>query len=402
MTALKQISIMWSSFHLIILLTLLTRSRLPTRKTATLSVLFGLAIAVANHFLLGRFGPSQFMVFSFLCFFLPVLVYSFAISAYRDGRLFLTFFLAYGIYTDVLCMTNLIGKILPRGGYPMMLILRLFLFPLLVWTVWKWVRKPYLTVQRELEMDWTIPAVISGSLYLTLYLAWMASNTVVIDSPIFMAAFLLLTVMTPLIYWYIFSVVLQQRDLYQMRDRDRLLEAEAAALHSRVEQAESMEKQLDIQRHDLHHRFQTLDSILERGEYKAARAYLASSMETIAAAKIPRLCSDPVLDAVFASYFRMAQAEGISIKADLELPKDLTIDTAAFSIVVANALENAIHAVRDLPEEMREIHCKCIHVPQFIFRVSNPYAGEKRFDEEGRPIAGEGGHGIGTASIQAY
>lgn len=48
------------------------------------------------------------------------------------------------------------------------------------------------------------------------------------------------------------------------------------------------------------------------------------------------------------------------------------------------------------------IRCKCIHYPQFIFRVSNPYEGGIRFDDEGVPIAEEGGHGIGTASIQAY
>lgn len=90
------------------------------------------------------------------------------------------------------------------------------------------------------------------------------------------------------------------------------------------------------------------------------------------------------------------------VTADMDLPRKLPIDAAAFSIVIANALENAIHAVSSLPEDKRVIHCKCIHYPQFIFHVSNSYDGEVLFDEENIPISKEGGHGIGTASSLAY
>lgn len=163
-----------------------------------------------------------------------------------------------------------------------------------------------------------------------------------------------------------------------------------------------MEQQLDIQRHDLHHRFQALDAILVRKEYEAVHQYIAASTEMLAATKPPRICSDSVLDAVFASYFQIAEAEGIKITADMDIPKKLPVDAAAFSIVIANALENAIHAVRSLSEDKRVIHSKCIHYPQFIFRVSNSYDGEVHFGEENIPIAREGGHGIGTASILTY
>ena len=393
---------MWASFHLNALLSMMTRSRLSRKKTLILTTAFSIVIAAVNHSLLGRFGPKQFMAVSFLCFVLPILIFFFSISVYRDGRIFLTFVLAYGVYTDILSGTNFIEGILQSGGYLTMLLLRLLLFPLIEWVIWKWIREPYLTVQKDIDMDWTTPAVISCALYLALYFMWSVSNTTVADNPAFFIALFLIIVLIPLIYYYIFSVVLQQRELYQLRERDHLLEAEAAALNSRIEQTSLTERQLDIQRHDLHHRFRTLDAMLERKEYEAARNYIASSMETLVETKIPRLCSNPVLDAVFASYFRMAEAEGIQITADLELPEELPVDAAAFSIVVANALENAIYAVRALPEDQRVIRCKCIHFPQFIFRVSNPYAGEIHFDAEGLPIAREGGHGIGTASIQAY
>ncbi|MBR2275294.1 MAG: sensor histidine kinase [Lachnospiraceae bacterium] len=113
-----------------------------------------------------------------------------------------------------------------------------------------------------------------------------------------------------------------------------------------------------------------------------------------------------MLDAMFASYFATAEADGIRIEASLDVPKDLRVSAAELSTVFANALENAIKAVRKLPKEQRVIRCKCIRYPQVMFSVSNPYEGQIRFDDDGRPIASESasikGHGVGTASIAAY
>jgi len=48
------------------------------------------------------------------------------------------------------------------------------------------------------------------------------------------------------------------------------------------------------------------------------------------------------------------------------------------------------------------IRCRCIWQPQLMFYVSNPYAGEVRFDENDCPVAESTMHGIGTRSIAAY
>ena len=110
----------------------------------------------------------------------------------------------------------------------------------------------------------------------------------------------------------------------------------------------------------------------------------------------------PVLDAVFGSYFRQAETEGIRIEADIDLPERMQVDVVELSTVFANALENAIHAVRGLPPEQRVIRCRCIRHPQLMFRVANPCAGSVRFDEDGLPLGEDGAPGIGSRSIAAY
>lgn len=117
-------------------------------------------------------------------------------------------------------------------------------------------------------------------------------------------------------------------------------------MRQRAEQTAQAEEQLSIQRHDLRHRFQTTDTMLEKGEMQAARDCIASSQKTLVETQTKRWCLNPVLDAVFAAYFRQAELEHILIEADMDIPDDLHVDAAELSTVFANALENAIHAVR--------------------------------------------------------
>jgi len=115
-----------------------------------------------------------------------------------------------------------------------------------------------------------------------------------------------------------------------------------------------------------------------------------------------RWCTDPLLDAVFSSYFVQAEQQDIRVRAKLAFPEKLPMDSAELSTVFANALENAIHACAAVPGERREIVCTCISQPALMFEVANPYSGEVRFDRDGLPVTRDPGHGIGTRSIAAF
>lgn len=109
-----------------------------------------------------------------------------------------------------------------------------------------------------------------------------------------------------------------------------------------------------------------------------------------------------MLDAVFSSYFDQAQNQGIHITAQISLPDTLTVDEGALSIVVANALENAIHANLLLPRVQRAIRCKMVATPSIMLEISNPCSEDVVFDAQGLPIAHREGHGLGGQSISAF
>lgn len=78
------------------------------------------------------------------------------------------------------------------------------------------------------------------------------------------------------------------------------------------------------------------------------------------------------------------------------------VDEGELAIVLANALENAIHANLDLPPEQRKIRCKMVDTPGVMLEIFNPCAGTVSFDRSGLPMAQREGHGLGVQSISAF
>lgn len=64
-------------------------------------------------------------------------------------------------------------------------------------------------------------------------------------------------------------------------------------------------------------------------------------------------CRPPVLDAVFSTYFAQAKSQNIWVDAKIALPDTLPVDEGELAIVVANALENAIHSHQKLPQNQK-------------------------------------------------
>lgn len=192
---------------------------------------------------------------------------------------------------------------------------------------------------------------------------------------------------------------------YQMegvaRDMD-LLRLQNSGLTARAEASRITEEQIRIARHDLRHKLLAVAALLEKGDREAALRYIGSSVENLENLRPRRFCSNPILDAVFASYCAQAERLGIRTELSLAIPDQLPVSTEELSTVFANAIENAIHACEKLPREKRVIRCRCISTPQLMFKIENPYAGEVRFDDGGVPLAATKGHGIGSRSIQAF
>lgn len=370
-------------------------------KTILLCLLFFIPLSALDLSFYAVYGSERGGQFSLLINTLPELVFFWFLSRHRDGRLFFAFFFSHTLIGEIVLLTNIPNTFLTPESCLVNFLGRLILCSALCYVSFRYLREPFFRVQRGVGRGWGAFAFLTALQYVTAIVLFNFPTTIT-SRPAELLGMLLYLMIIPLTYVLLFSALLHQLELSESREREQLLSLQADALRQRVEQTARAEKQLSIQRHDQRHRSKALRAMLERGETDEAIAYLDDFDGTLAETKPRRWCENTVLDAVFASYLGAAEAEGIRVEASLDVPEELRVSAAELSTVFANALENAIQAVRALPEERRVIRCKCIRSPQFMFSVSNPYEGTVRFDDEGRPIAPKRGHGLGTASIAAY
>ena len=261
-------------------------------------------------------------------------------------------------------------------------------------------RPLFFQIMTELQHGWWLMCLIIAAYYIIVaYLipGYMGSEPI---STILKPAISLLMGGFYAILLFFFSSIRKEAEA---RNNAQLAALQLSALQSRMEAVKAVEDAVRLERHDLRHRLQTAAELVSRGETDKALDFLDSARKRLDEQKVIRWCSPPVLDAVFSSYFDQAASQGIRIDADISLPASpLPVNENELAIVLANALENAIHANLKLSPGKREIRCRMRGIPGIMLEISNPYAGAISFDSCGLPVPAQKGHGLGVQSISAF
>lgn len=398
---LRDFSAIWSLFHVLFLFISLYEPRYSKRKTMLLTGIFmGSLLLVVSSLILIK-GTIWVINVCIPLITLPSLLFFWILSSQRDGRFVFTFCLVDTLSLWWLAVTMLLNLWLTPNTYWMIFWGRMIGFPLMVYLVYYKFRAPYLAVQHAIARGWLAFACVSAVFYLLLLVVALFPTNIY-QRPEGIPAMVLLLILMPLMYWNIFQVLLRQQRLVTAEEETHYLQLQSKMMTQRITQSMEQEKAISIYRHDLRHRLQTISTMLEDGNTEQALAYIASSNQNLTDTHRKKWCVHPMLDAVFSSYFQQAEAASITVEASLDIPADLPIDATELSTVFSNALENAIHATKQLPIEDRKIRCRCICQPQLMFDISNTYTGKISFDAHHRPIAIDPHHGLGTRSIASY
>lgn len=154
-------------------------------------------------------------------------------------------------------------------------------------------------------------------------------------------------------------------------------------------------------RHDMRHHFHQLSIMAENGELERLKAYLAT-----ANSKIPNLdmqfSENQAADRVIGYYCALAGRDNIPFFAQIDLPKDITIDEMDMCLVLSNLLENALEASLAAARERRYIHVEAyMHSAHLLLiRVDNAYDGEIRQKDGVFRSTKRKGSGVGIQSIR--
>lgn len=396
MTILRDLSVLWSLFHILILFMLLYRSRYPRRKTFLMTGVVMAPLILLNMTGLVLYGSAIMGKMFLLTCTLPSLLFFWFMSKDKKGKFFFTFCLADTVAFWIIAVTNILDFYLGGEQYILMLIGRLVLFPLAEWGSVRFLRKPYLELQESVANGWGIFTGMTAVYYLLL--AVMANFPVLITArPQELLAFMLILILMPMTYATIFAAMYRQLLLYRRQQSERILQEQKQSLEMQLENQQRIRRM----KHDMKAYTVTLSGLLASGKTKEAIGYLSdiqSEMEKVQG----QFCTNIYLNAVFGYYFQKFQELGAHLKLDIQIG-DEELPYMELSQILSNGLENALDALGALEGEERKASVQMKYKKDYlIIRIKNKCRKDLIVEKGTIPESSkqEAGHGFGLHTIQ--
>lgn len=154
-------------------------------------------------------------------------------------------------------------------------------------------------------------------------------------------------------------------------------------------------------RHDLRHHVNVLHTLMERGEWSEAMAYLEQARAAVPASEL-NVCENPAVDAVACHYAALCHRSGIPLSCKMDLSDELPVAEMDVCVALSNLLENALEASLRTEGARREIRVRAkVHGEKLVLlSVENTYDGE--IVEKGGVLQSSKrrGEGVGLQSVR--
>ena len=127
-----------------------------------------------------------------------------------------------------------------------------------------------------------------------------------------------------------------------------LLEQEEHSLNRYVEEAKARYDETKSFRHDIRNHIAVMKNLLQSGKLAEAVSYMEDMDDMAEKMSFPCSTNNPVVDILVGNKLGIAKSMGIDADCSLLLPYPCDIKDIDICIVLSNALDNAIHAVKSL------------------------------------------------------
>lgn len=181
--------------------------------------------------------------------------------------------------------------------------------------------------------------------------------------------------------------------------QNKLIEMKVNSTLHELTQTRQLMQQLSIIRHDMRHFMSTARMLIQQGKYAEALQYLGDGQSELEGTILQRYCTHEYINAIIIKYSDKCRLKKISFQAEVKVPNALPCSELSLSAILDNALENAWHAVCELPEEQAQINLQLKqNGGKLLLAIKNTYLQKPEFAND-CPVSTRSGHGIGTRSI---
>ena len=357
-----------------------------------LLILTAILLVLANHaWMVRETVPKKLLAFDIVLFY--------AVAQY---------YLVNALLPFLPWSTDLEGLVYSQNGLVLYAATTVLLLPLMLVTV----IRPLKDFIREIEPQnmrrefFVVTVSTSIHLLLTFYCdtAYRSYGDIGGEAGVFqrylLPLLLFVTLNQILTYWLVFrELVRRKRDMEQQR----FLEIQQLQYEKIAGEMENTSRL----RHDLRHHLNALGALNAQGRQEEITEYLKPYITVYDQLSRQNISGDPVVDSVLEYYMALAREANIPVKCQVSLDGSTGVGPADMTVLLGNCLENALEALRQIPEGQRRLSIEIIPVNSMIvLRIQNTcgqtHLSEKPASWEDFASSKEAGHqGVGLRSITA-
>ena len=219
---------------------------------------------------------------------------------------------------------------------------------------------------------------------------------------------LLLPMASLLLLGLVVSAVILLRGLVQFKEEEQkrlLLEKSVADVHRQVRELEDIYGDIRGLRHDLRGHIENLHAYVDShlpGEGRDLAPYLDGMAKTVARLDFADKTGNAITDIILHQARQQAGKKGIAFEADFHYPKSGDFDVYDISVIMSNALQNALEACEQVPSGTVEVRSYQRGGLYFI-EVTNDFAGALQWEQGTEfPVTSKqdkSNHGLGLMNI---
>ena len=193
---------------------------------------------------------------------------------------------------------------------------------------------------------------------------------------------------------------------YEMKNKaeqyNELIRMQLNSFQTEMTNTRKSEKKMSILRHDTRHHLSVLRTLIQQGETDKALEYLNEVSQTYDDTVIKTYCRNEMVNSVLSIYNMRFEEQRIRWEIQVSIGEKLPCSEMMFCAILSNVLENAMHAVQELPEDKRYIELSLSEKAGHLLLMEKNTVRSVPTFADGVPVTERSGHGLGARSIVYY
>ena len=143
-----------------------------------------------------------------------------------------------------------------------------------------------------------------------------------------------------------------------------------------------------------------MGTLVHGGKTEELQEYIGSYLAELEKAESRKLSENSVLNGVLSYYIIQAEQNGIRVKSDIQVQDSYPFNIMDMTVLLGNAMENAIRACKECPPERRCIHVAIRQLKKSILiKLENDVSEAEDFGRNQRLVKNIRGYGMESIEL---